>query len=429
MIKDIILEQKLKREEILRSNYINREKSADIQTNGALDNKLIKVVIGPRRAGKSFFAAHIFKPNESAYINFDDERISKIKNYDDILDDVFSVYGNTKFLLFDEIQNMRDWELFANRLQRYGYNLMLTGSNAKLLSKDLATHLTGRYQLVELMPFNFREFLRARNFHFSREQLALAEVKGAMLNHLENFIRNGGFPELVTAGLSADNYLNTLLESLLFRDVVKRYRLRFSQKIYDLELYLINNIASEFSYDKLCRKLKFTNWATLTKYVGYLEEAYLIFGLSRYSHKAGERLSSPKKAYVADNGYISAKAVQSSPNYGKLMENLVFTELVKSGCRPNFDLFYYKTRNGKEVDFAVRRGAQVKSLIQAAYQADDIDVQKREVRALAEAAEELNCQDLMVLTWDYEAVESLGDLKVKFVPIWKWLLCIGTDAK
>ena len=332
----------MKREAILGLNYIKRERGA--QTVSLIDNNQIKVVIGPRRAGKSFLAAHVFKPNESVYLNFDDERLAKIKNFDEILKEAIAVYGNVKFLLLDEIQNVPDWELLVNRLQRNGYNIMLTGSNAKLLSKDLATHLTGRHMLLELMPFNFREFLRAKKFVFSSEQLGLPEVKGALLNHLENFMKNGGFPELVTTDLSPENYLATLLESLLFRDVVKRYRLRFAQKIYDLEIYLINNVAAEFSYEKLRNKLKFDSWTTLVNYVGYLEEAYLIFGLSRYSHKAGERLSAPKKAYVVDNGYITAKAVQLSPNYGKIMENLVFTELVKSGRRPNLDLFYYKTK-------------------------------------------------------------------------------------
>lgn len=422
MIKDVILEQKLKRESILSSNYVSREK--DAMMFSALDNALIKVVIGPRRAGKSFFAAHLFKPDQSAYVNFDDERLVKIKDYDEILKEVLSVYGDTRFLLFDEIQNLSNWELFVNRLQRDGYNVMITGSNAKLLSKDLATHLTGRHLLIELMPFNFREFLNAKKFAFSPEHLGLAEVKGALLNHLENFMKNGGFPELVTTTVSPDNYLNTLLESLLFRDVVKRYRLRFAQKIYDLEIYLINNIAAEFSYDKLCHKLKFNSWTTLVNYVGYLEEAYLIFGLGRYSHRASERISAPKKAYVVDNGYITAKAVQFSPNYGKLMENLVFTELIKSGCRPNLDLFYYKTKNGKEVDFVIRRGIQVESLLQVAYQADDVGVLSREVSALAGAAKELNCRNLLVLTWDYEAIESVNKLEIKFVPLWKWLLNI-----
>jgi hypothetical protein len=236
---------------------------------------------------------------------------------------------------------------------------------------------------------------------------------------------NGGFPELVVKKLEPRGYLDTLLDSLIFKDIVKRHKLRLSGKIYDLEIYFLNNFASEFSYRKLSKVLGFSSVVTVEKFVKYLEEAYLVCVLSRYSHKVGMRLSSPKKAYLIDNGYIAAKAVQYSPNDGKLMENLVFSELLKIGFKQNHDLFYYKTKNGKEIDFVLREDLKIKTLIQVAYKIDMDSVKEREVNALVEASSELACDDLLVLTWDFEDEVISHNLTVRFVPLWKWLINNG----
>lgn len=420
MIKEIFVRQKKEMDLLLDKPYVERHKS--IQVKMCVDNDLVKVVTGPRRAGKSVFSAHLFKEKNPAYVNFDDENLIKIKNYDEIMKELHSLYGEKKHLLFDEIQNLPDWELFINKLHRQGYNILLTGSNAKLLSKELATSLTGRHVPIEILPFSFSEFLAAKNFLFKKEEMDIPQAKGKLLNHLESYLRNGGFPELAVKNLEPIGYLDTLLDSLIFKDIVRRYRLRLSEKIYDLEIFLLNNFSSEFSFRKLSRQLGFNSVATIEKYLGYLEEAYLIYVLSRYSHKAGERLSSPKKAYLVDNGYIAAKAVQYSSNYGKLMENAVFCELLKAGYAPNHNLFYYKTRNGKEVDFILREGLKIKSLIQIVYRLDELGVKEREMKALIDAADELKCDNLLVLTWDFEDEEERKGKVIKFMPLWKWLL-------
>src|SRR3989344_2724819 len=187
MINDIILEQKTRKDNLLKETYIPRYQTAKLAQMA--ENSLIKVILGPRRAGKSFFATHTFKPNEVAYVNFDDEKLSKIQNYDEIIKSALAIYGQTKFLLLDEIQNLPNWELFVNRLHRDGFNLLVTGSNSKLLSKELATHLTGRHLPLEILPFNFREYLTAKKFELpTEEKLMLSEVKGQLLNHVNNFM-------------------------------------------------------------------------------------------------------------------------------------------------------------------------------------------------------------------------------------------------
>lgn len=412
--------QKNEMEALLQKPYIERNKTADAKKQVLSD--LVKVVIGPRRAGKSVFTAHLFKDKKPAYVNFDQEDLARLNNYDDLIKELHALYGENKYLLFDEIQNLPNWELFINRLHREGYNILLTGSNAKLLSHELATSLTGRHIPIEILPFSFKEFLKAKNFIFKKEEMVLPAVKGKLLNYLENYLVNGGFPELVIKNLEPKGYLDILLDSLIFKDIVKRHNLRLSQKIYDLEIYLLNNFSSEFSYNKLSRQLGFKSVATVEKYLNYLEEAYLVYPLSRYSHKAGARLSSPKKAYLVDNGYIAAKAVQFSNNNGKLLENLVFSELLKAGYQSNHNLFYYKTRNDKEVDFVLREGLSVKTLIQVAYRVDELGVKEREIKALVEAGEELKCEELIVLTWDYQEDAEWQGKKIKFLPVWQWLL-------
>jgi len=420
MLREILIGQKKELENLLSKPFIERQ--AIKNSKKFIANDLVKVVLGPRRAGKSIFSAHLFRDQKPAYVNFEDENLVKVENYDEITRELHAIYGRKKYLLFDEIQNLPDWELFINRLHRQGYNIILTGSNAKLLSKELSTSLTGRHVPIEILPFNFNEFLTAKKFVFKQEEISIPEIKGQLLNLLEEYMTRGGFPELVVKELEPKGYLDTLINSQIFTDIVKRYKVRLSQKIYDLEIFLLNNFASEFSYRRLSKQLDFSSVATLEKFLGYLEGAYLICVLERYSHKAGERLSLPKKVYLIDNGFISAKAVQSSSNTGRLMENLVFSELPKKGYKSNQNLFYYKTKNNKEVDFVLREGLKTKSLIQVAYDVDKMGVKEREFDALVAASEELKCNDLILITWDSERTEIFKNKKIKIVPAWKWLL-------
>lgn len=415
MLKQLLLQHKKEKELLLSKPYILREKLNFAKK--FLKTDLIKVITGPRRAGKSVFSILLLKNKNFAYLNFDDENLLRVKNTDEIVKGIFEVYSEPEFFLFDEIQNLEKWELFVNKLQRRGYNLILTGSNARLLSKELATALTGRHIPIEIFPFNFREFLRAKNFD-SKEEL-LPEAKGKILNYLDVYLKNGGFPEIVVKNLDPKTYLDTLFDAVLLKDVVKRYKVRFSQKIYDLALYLISSFSNEFSFTKLKNTLNFNSVNTIQNYLRYLEEAYLVFHLDRFSFKKKEQIKTAKKIYLVDNGFILAKSFQFSENIGKLMENLVFSELLKRGFKANETLFYYKTRNQKELDFILKEGNKIKALIQVCY-FPDLET-KREISALIEGSQELKCDELIILTWDKEAEEKIKNKKIKFIPLWQWL--------
>lgn len=415
LLKTIVSKQKTEKDTLLSLSYVERAKAE--QGKKWVASPLIKVVLGPRRAGKSVFSLMLLKGQQFAYFNFDDPALvgEKLDLYE-LIDELHAVYGETKYVLFDEIQNLPGWELFVNRLHRQGYNLVLTGSNANLLSMELATHLTGRHLPIEILPFDFNEFLRAKNFS-----------GGNVLKLLEEYLVNGGFPEVVLKNQRPLGYLDVLYDAVLFKDVVKRHKVRYSEQIDQLGSYLINNVSGRYSARRLVNILKFKSDVTLERYLSYLVEAFILFSLSCFSVKFGERLKSPKKIYIVDNGFISAKAIQHSPDKGKLMENLVFTELVKRGLNPNRDLFYYKTRNDREVDFVVKNGIEVTELLQVCYEAINPDVEKREAKALVEASSELKVKKLTVLTWDEKREIEKDDKIIKFKPLWEWLRGDGEE--
>ena len=329
------------------------------------------------------------------------------------------IYGNVKLLLLDEIQNVNGWELWVNSLQRRGYNLVITGSNAKLLSKELATHLTGRYLEFENYPFNFREFLKCENFDVEDIEYS-KEKQGELKNLLRKYLEVGGFPEYILKNLDK-SYLETLFRSIIYADIVKRWNVKYPTKIEDLARYLISIHSKEYTATKLRNILGFRSTLTVEKYVKYLEEAYLIFSLERFSFKPKEFLKAPRKIYAVDLGLANTISTRVIKDIGKLMENLVFLELKIRGLKENRQIFYFKI-NDKEVDFIIKEGLEIKQLIQVTYANSKDEIEKREIRALLKASELLKCEDLLIITWDYEDEIKVNNKTIKCLPLWKWLL-------
>jgi len=411
-IKEIITLQKREIESKLKENYIERDKNLN------LDNDLIKVIIGPRRAGKSFFAIHFLnKQGNFGYVNFDDEKIAEVDNYDEIVTAVNSVYNNPSFILFDEIQNLPKWELFANRLQRQGYKLVVTGSNSNLLSRELATHLTGRHLLTTVFPFSFKEYIK-----FEKKELTNTEVK----EKLSQYLLNGGYPEILMKKVELKEYLSTLFNSILYKDIIKRYKLRNPKQIESLATYLISNVATEYSYNALTKIGKIKSSHTTEKYLKYLEESFMLFSLDRFSYKVKEQLSSNKKIYCIDNGFVQAKAFKLSQDLGKLYENIVACKLKEEEVAEKIHFYYWKNPQQEEVDFLVKEGTKIKQLIQVCYNLENNDTKNREIRSLLKAGDELKCTNLIVINSDKEGEEDAEWFgikgKIKFIPLWKWLL-------
>ena len=413
MIKDILIAQKQELDTKFKEQYVKREFNSD-----NLSNQMIKVIIGPRRAGKSFFALHFLNKLEKfGYVNFDDEQLTEIKEYDSIVEAMNTVYNNPKYLLFDEIQNLPKWELFANRLQRQGYNILITGSNANLLSKELATHLTGRHLLINILPFSFKEYLQTL-----KKELTSHQIK----EKLGLYLINGGYPEPLIKNIGYKEYLSTLFDSIVYKDIVKRYNIRSPQGIEELSYYLLSNSASEYSYNNLSKMIKLHGINTIKRYISYLEESFIFFSVKRFSTKVKEQITSMKKIYSIDNGFIYAKAFKVSESIGKLYENLVAQELKRKELNNLIKFFYWKNTQQEEVDFVIQEGIEVKQLIQVCYDIENIKTKKREINALLKASKELKCPNLLLITADYESEEQIEWFgfkgKVKFIPLWKWLL-------
>jgi predicted AAA+ superfamily ATPase len=414
-IDEIVLAHKNEEEKLLKEKYVKRE--IPQRAEELIKQDLIKIVIGPRRAGKSVFSVILLKDRDFAYLNFDDEELLKIKDYDEILKGLIQVYGEIDYILFDEIQNLDRWELFVNRLKRKGLNLTITGSNSKLLSKELTTHLTGRYLEIKILPFSFREFLDAKEFKIEKMDLISKEIQGRLLNLLTEYLENGGYPEVVVKGYGRD-YLKTLFDGIIFKDIVKRYNVRYSSKLYELALYLTSTISKSTSYTRIKNSLNFRSVHTVENYMKYLEEAYLFVMLNRFSYKLKEQLKSPKKIYCIDTGMANAVGFKFTENTGRMMENLVTLELIRRGS----EIYYWKNRFGEEVDFVVKEGYKIKQVIQVTYVSSKKELEEREMRALVKASKELKCRNLLVITWDYEGIEKYQNEKIKFLPLWKWLL-------
>jgi predicted AAA+ superfamily ATPase len=419
MLHDVILSQQREWEGILARSYISRTSVE------ALDSEdLARVVIGPRRAGKSFYAAHLAGKDATrcGYLNFDDDRLAGITDTDAITAALDTVYGSPDLLLFDEIQNRPNWELWVNRLQRNGRKLILTGSNAHLLSSELATHLTGRHLSIPLLPFSFAEYLSATapNATLTRSEFSEA---------CRTYSRIGGFPEVVLKALSGPEYLRTLVAAVIHKDIVVRHHIRAPQALDATAFCLLSQPGGSYSFRRLMEATECKSIHTLKKYVGFLEQAFLLFTVPRFSFKPREQASSAKKAYPIDNGLVTASSFQSSRNHGRLMESLVAIASFRQQLQGKHRLYYWQDPQKSEVDFVLYAGNAVQTLIQVCVDPESPKALEREIRGLLKASRDLRCGNLLLLT-ESDAGESLETWQghsaiIRRQPIWEWLLQQG----
>ena len=409
-MKTTILNQRAERDELLSRPYQQRHTKYD--ADELLQNPLIKLITGPRRVGKSVFALLMLQGKNFAYLNFDDNQL--LEKWDEnlamsALDDVYPDYD---FMLLDEIQNLPDWDLWVSKLYRRGKNLIITGSNANMLSSEMATVLTGRYLKIEMLPFSLDETMRWKNISPDREEQAAQAIVLA-----DDYMRNGGYPETIPARGITKNYLSTLFDSILLKDVAQRHNVRNTTDLYNLATYLLSNFCNPISANELAGELGLSSVATTKKFCDYLNEPYLFFYLPRFNNKLKLMNKAPKKVYIVDNGFVQSTAFNLSENLGRLLENQVFVELLRRGYIPGQTLFYYRTRNDKEIDYVTRKGTKVEQLIQVCYDMTSEKTRKRELDALVEAAEELHCDNLLVITNSQEEQIEWKDRMINVIEI------------
>lgn len=412
-MRNIIQNQRKERDELMARPYQQRQTRYD--EADLLRNPLIKLITGPRRVGKSVFALLMLRGKNFAYLNFDDNRL--LENWDEdlvqtALEEVYPGYG---FLLLDEMQNLTGWDVWVSRLYRQGKNLIITGSNAKMLSGEMATLLTGRYLQIDMLPFSLEETLRW--YADTETAVALPLPKDRMMAMTDDYIRNGGYPETIASRSITQSYLGTLFDSILLKDVVKRRNVRNAADLYNLAAYILSNLCNPLSLNELTEALGFASVTTVKKFWGYLAEPYLFFYLPRFNNKLKLMQKAPKKVYVVDNGFVQGAAFNISENLGRLLENQIFVELLRRGGQPGTTLFYYRSRNDKEVDFVLRKGTKVQQLIQVCYDMTSGKTRKRELDALVECAEELKCDNLWVVTRSQREDVHWKGRAVKVMPV------------
>ena len=382
-----------------------------------LDANVIKLITGPRRAGKSVYALQILSGKNYAYLNFDDTQLLGAFNEDAVMQALAEVYPGYDYLLLDEVQNLDSWDAWVSKLYRRGVNLVITGSNANLLSSEMSTLLTGRYVEIQILPFSMKETLEYKEAPIDAE---LPDEKAKLFIEMDDYLKKGGYPEIVKNRDIEQAYLSALFDSIILKDVAQRHKIRKITELYDLADYLISNYSNPLSYNEIADELSLGSVTTVKKFCGYLAEPYLFFYLPRYNNKLKEMKKAPHKVYVIDNGFIYTRSFELSSNNGRQLENMVFIELLRRGYDLEKSLFYYRTSNDKEVDFVTRDGRKVTSLIQVSYNISKAKTREREMDALVKASEELKCDNLLLITWDQkDSVEYKGK-HIRIVSLVEW---------
>jgi len=387
-------------------------------SEGLKSNKIL-VISGLRRVGKSTLLAQIAQTHLADnyyFINFEDERLLNFTadQFDRLHEALIGLFGERKVFLFDEIQNVPEWERFVRRLHDQGFKFVITGSNSSLLGQELGTKLTGRSLRYELFPFSFAEYLQFNNVKLPVLSALSTRKRGSLLQQSREYIANGGIPDALK--FPQLDILKSLYNDVIYRDIAARYNIDNVRSLQELAFYLVSNPTSEISFNKLKTNLKLGSVNTVTKYVSYLENAWLFFTINKYAFSVKEQQIAAKKVYGIDTGLLSAVGFSFSENVGKLMENLVFLQI-----RRNFhDVYYYKTKQNHEVDFYI---PSQKLAIQVSQDLSNDDIRERELRSLAELDDEVKGRhQLQIITLADKDSLTTQNKTVELVPLYEWLL-------
>lgn len=380
-----------------------------------ISSEKIIVITGIRRCGKSTLLKQLAKKYEHhAYINFEDERLLNFSHEDfkTLLEIFIQDDPDIKTLFFDEIQNVFGWEKFVRRLFTEGYKIFVTGSNARLLSSEIATSLTGRNMTVRLYPFTFIEFLAFNNF--PQKDIFTTKERAALATHLSDYLTFGGMPEIVKSRNLEE--LSQIYRDILVKDLLVRFKIRDAKDFRELSLYLLSNVSSRISYNNLKNMLEFSATSKVKKYVDYLIEAYLFYTIPKFDYSIKKQIVNDKKVYAADTGMINATGFAFTKNTGQVIENAVFLELLGRGK----EIYYHQS--DRECDFLIRKGRNIVSAVQVTTTLEDPKTRQREIEGLHSAMQAHKLDHGTIIIADGEERTMEGNRKIKVIPLWKVLL-------
>ncbi len=402
--------------EEFRQKLIEAQKSTPREAAFPEAKNLIKIATGMRRAGKTYFILqkildlleHDIPLESILYINFEDDRLLPMnyKEMGKLIDEFYTLYPENHSrecsIFLDEIQNIPDWAVVVRRIfDTKKAQIYLTGSSAKLLSKEIATSLRGRALETEIWPFSFSEFLTAHTVTIPKRPFgkkALDELRKQLLKYMEI----GGFPAVQFLSPAVRlQALQGYVETVIFRDIVERHKIGNLALLRYMITALLKNVGAPFSINKFHKDITSQGYRvskdTLYSYLAYVEDTYLLFAIPHYSESVRLMQTTPKKIYVIDNGLLLANTLNLTDNCGKLFENLVYLDLRRQGK----DVYYYKTKSGFEVDFVATSKGAKPELIQVVWEKEDAATLQREERALHEAEAELGVKGKIIDVADY----------------------------
>lgn len=386
-----------------------------------LDSKLAQVVIGVRRSGKSTLCFNALEKASVryAYVNFDDERLGALQteDLDKVLESLYRIYGKFDYLFLDEIQNVDGWPLFVNRLLRQRLHLIITGSNAKLLSSELATHLTGRHHTIELFPFSFREWCDAKNVEYNK---LTTRNRGLLGKAFDEYLRTGGFPKLIY-GESSRPYINTLFNNIVTQDIKHRFNVRNIEELKKLANHILNEVPDCFKLDELMDLCGIRSDHTVVKYLSYLKQTYLLSSINRYSAKSRQRARN-EKFYAIDVAFMDKRENSfARENLGWRLETIVYLELRRRYPSDQYDIYYINDKT-VESDFIVCEGSHALGVYQVSYDISSDKTRKREIRGALLGAKTTGCENIYIITdHERETIEA-QDKKINVLPAYEWLL-------
>ena len=421
-IKQIIFDQKEEINYFFANNKIIRRDINIKKIESYLKHPNIVVISGVRRSGKSTLALMLLSDRKYAYLNFDDERLAGfgVDDFNTLLQAFYEIHGeDLDYFIFDEIQNILSWELFINRLRRTK-KIIITGSNANLLSGELATHLTGRYIDIVLYPFSFREFLRYKAIGINKNIFSTKE-EALIRKKLEEYLRLGGFPEVYKLGQVV---IRKLVNDIITKDIIIRHKIKNEKIFRELANYLISNFSEEITYRKLSKVFGIKEESTVKNYIFYLKEVFLLPVLEKFSFKLKEITRAQRKVYSIDTGLANYFSFQFSSNHGRLIENVVLLKLYQDIAKSNWpgEVYYFQDYKGREVDFVIKDKKKIIQLIQVSDNISKIKTKEREIKSLLTGSKELRCDNLLIITMDKDGEEMANGKKIKYVSLWRWLL-------
>lgn len=417
-IEKVLLEQQDELANLSNEMLIHRPEEELIN----LKSKLAQVVIGVRRSGKSTLCFNALRKAgvHYAYANFDDERLDQLEttDLDNILQTLYKIYGKFDYLFLDEIQNIEGWPLFVNRLLRQKLHILITGSNAKLLSSELASHLTGRHHKIELFPFSFKDWCTIKEVDFRR---LTTKNKGLISKAYNEYFHQGGFPELISGEEKPKEYISTLIDNIITQDIKKRYNIRSIDAMKRLSHHILNETPTLIAKDTLQKTIGIKSDKTLGNYLLYLNQTYLISILNKYSSKSRERTRG-EKAYAIDVALMDKREnAFSGDNLGWRLETIVYLELLRRKAQSGNDIYYFQNRSA-EADFVVCDGNKTQSIYQVSYDISNPKTRKREIRGCIAAAQATQCNNILLITdHESEIIEENG-YTIQVIPVWEWLV-------